>query len=177
MRLLASHQDLLLLTNPQEEEARQGMGRLAVLIFAASLALTATCIPISLALLTGAAAMIISGIVTADEAYKAIEWKTIVLIGSMIPFGIAMQRTGMSELISGSIAGALYGPIPWQLCWLSPYWQPLSLRSSPMWRQQSFSSRWCWLQIWVWIPAPLPSSSLSVPKTPLFCPHIRSMPC
>jgi di/tricarboxylate transporter len=112
MRLLASHQDLLLLTNPQEEEARQGMGWLAVLIFAASLALTATSMPISLALLTGAAAMIISGIVTADEAYKAIDWKTIVLIGCMIPFGIAMERTGMAELLSGSIALALAGAHP-----------------------------------------------------------------
>jgi len=112
LRLLASHQDLLLLTNPQEEEARQGMGRLAVLIFAASLALTATGMPISLALLTGAAAMIVTGIVTADEAYRAVEWRTIVLIGCMIPFGIAMERTGMAEIISASVSGALAGAHP-----------------------------------------------------------------
>lgn len=112
LRLLASHQDLLLLTNPQEEEARQGMGRLAVLIFAASLALTATSMPISLALLTGAAAMIITGIVTADEAYRAVEWRTVVLIGCMIPFGIAMERTGMAEIISASVSGALAGAHP-----------------------------------------------------------------
>ncbi len=112
LRLLASHQDLFLLTDPQEEETRQGMGRLAVLIFAASLALTATGMPISLALLTGAAAMIVTGIVTADEAYRAVEWRTIVLIGCMIPFGIAMERTGMSEIISSSVSGALAGAHP-----------------------------------------------------------------
>ena len=34
------------------------------------------------------------------------------MIGCMIPFGIAMERTGMAEIISASVSGALAGAHP-----------------------------------------------------------------
>ena len=109
LRLFARHQDLLLLSPPEGEELRYRMGRRAVLIFAASLGLTITGVPISLALLTGAAGMVLAGILTADEVYRAIEWKIIVLIGGLIPIGIAMEKTGAAALIGGFLTGALAG--------------------------------------------------------------------
>ena len=112
LKLLAGHQDLLVITPPEGEEVRHRMGRLAVLIFAASLALTITGVPISLALLTGAAGMVLSGILTADEAYRAIDWRIIILIGGLIPIGIAMENTGAAALIAGSLTGALAGAHP-----------------------------------------------------------------
>ena len=112
LRILASHQDLLLLTHPEGEEVRYKKGSLAVLIFIASLALTFTGMPISIALLTGAVAMILAGILTPDEAYHAIDWKSVVLIGGLIPFGIAMENTGASMAIASSFVDLLAGAHP-----------------------------------------------------------------
>ena len=112
LRLLASHQDLLLLTHPEGEEIRYKKGPLAVMIFIASLALTFTGMPISIALLTGAVAMILAEILTPDEAYHAIDWKSVILIGGLIPFGIAMENTGASRLIASSFVDLLAGAHP-----------------------------------------------------------------
>lgn len=112
LRLLASHEDLFLLTHPEGEEVRYKKGSLAVLIFIASLALTFTGMPISVALLTGAVAMILAGILTPDETYHAIDWKSVVLIGGLIPFGIAMENTGASRLIASSLTTLLVGAHP-----------------------------------------------------------------
>ena len=112
LRLLAGHKDLLLLTHPEGDAVRHGMAHLAVLIFASSLALTMTGVPLSLALLTGSAAMVVSGVLTIDEAYRAIEWKTIALIAGLIPLGIAMEKTGAAALVAGALIGSLGGAHP-----------------------------------------------------------------
>ena len=91
---------------------RHGKSTLAVLIFAGALALTMTGVPLSLALLTGAAGMVIAGVLKIEEAYRAIEWKTIVLIAGLIPLGIAMEKTGAAALIAGSLTEALIGTHP-----------------------------------------------------------------
>jgi di/tricarboxylate transporter len=112
LRLLLGHRDLLLLTPPEGEGVREHMGLLAVFIFGASLALALTGVPISLALLTGAAAMILAGVVKADEAYHAVDWRTIVLIAGLIPIGIAMEKSGMATLIAGFLSETLAGVHP-----------------------------------------------------------------
>ncbi len=112
LRLLAGNRDLILLTHPEGEGMRYGKSTLAVLIFAAALGLTLTGIPLSIALLTGALAMVITGVLTIDEAYRAIEWKTIVLIAGLIPLGIAMEKTGAAALLAGSLTDALLGMHP-----------------------------------------------------------------
>jgi len=83
-----------------------------VLIFASSLALTLTGVPLSLALLTGALAMVLSRVLGPADVYRAIDWKTIVLIGGLIPLGIAVEKTGAAALLAGSLAGVLSGTHP-----------------------------------------------------------------
>lgn len=112
LKNLSMNRDLLLLTHPEGKEVRYGRGHLAILIFAVSLVLTLTGVPFSLALLTGAVAMVFSGVLTLDEAYHAIEWKTIALIGGLIPLGIAMEKSGAAVLIAGSLTGAFAGTHP-----------------------------------------------------------------
>jgi len=110
--LLSGHRDLLLLTPPEGEGVRDHMGLVAVMVFAASLALALTGVPISLALLTGAAVMVLTGIVTADEAYHAVDWRTIILIAGLIPIGIAMEKSGMAALVAGFLSETLAGAHP-----------------------------------------------------------------
>ena len=56
--------------------------------------------------------MILAKILTPDEAYHAIDWKSVILIGGLIPFGIAMENTGASRLIASSFVDLLAGAHP-----------------------------------------------------------------
>jgi di/tricarboxylate transporter len=56
--------------------------------------------PILVSALIGVAAMFVSGCITPDEAYEEIDWMVIVLLGAIIPLGLAMQNTGTAELIA-----------------------------------------------------------------------------
>jgi di/tricarboxylate transporter len=56
--------------------------------------------PILVSAMMGVAAMFITGCITPDEAYEEIDWMVIVLLGAIIPLGLAMQNTGTAELIA-----------------------------------------------------------------------------
>jgi di/tricarboxylate transporter len=59
--------------------------------------------PILVSALLGVAAMFVTGCLTPDEAYEDIDWMVIVLLGSIIPLGIAMQNTGTALLIASQL--------------------------------------------------------------------------
>ncbi len=65
---------------------------LACFLFATILAMLG--FPISMAFLTGAFGMVLSKVISIEEAYKAIEWKVVFMLAGLIPLGIAMQKTG-----------------------------------------------------------------------------------
>ncbi|MCQ8894062.1 MAG: SLC13 family permease [Methanolinea sp.] len=112
LMVLAGHTDLQLISQPEGDPVQYRKGYLAVLIFAASLGLTLTGVPLSLSLLTGAVAMVLSGILGAADVYRAVDWKTIVLIGGLIPLGIAVEKSGAASLLAGSLTGMLSGAHP-----------------------------------------------------------------
>ena len=56
--------------------------------------------PIYIAAVVGATAMILTGCLTADEAYREIEWRAVFLIAGMLPLGIAMDKTGAALFVS-----------------------------------------------------------------------------
>jgi di/tricarboxylate transporter len=51
----------------------------------------------------GVIAMFLTGCLKPDEAYREIDWMVIVLLGSLIPLGIAMQNTGTAQYIAAGI--------------------------------------------------------------------------
>ena len=57
-------------------------------------------IRLSIALLTGAIGMILSGVLSIDEAYRAVSWKTVFLLASLIPLGLAVEQTGTAKWIA-----------------------------------------------------------------------------
>lgn len=68
---------------------------LAVGIFVTALLIAALeILSLPVAALLGAAAMFLSGCVTPEEAYREVNWPTLILIGSMLALGTAMQSTG-----------------------------------------------------------------------------------
>ncbi len=60
-------------------------------------------IQLSVALMTGALGMILSKVLTIDEAYQAVDWRTIFLLGGLIPLGIATEKTGTAAWIAHSV--------------------------------------------------------------------------
>lgn len=52
---------------------------------------------VAVALLVGAIGMIFSGVISVDEAYEAVSWKTVFLLAGLMPLGIAVQTSGTSD--------------------------------------------------------------------------------
>ncbi|MCP5101773.1 MAG: TRAP transporter large permease subunit, partial [bacterium] len=63
-------------------------------------------------LFTGALIMILSRTVGIDEAYRAVDWRTVFLLAGLIPLGIAMEKTGAAVFISQKIMALLQGGHP-----------------------------------------------------------------
>ncbi|HSF31194.1 MAG TPA: SLC13 family permease [Candidatus Tectomicrobia bacterium] len=87
---------------------------LAVGTFIAGLAATASGLaPVQIALTTAALVMLLSGILTLREAYEAIDWPILILLGAMMPVGYAFESTGAAQLLAGQVATVSdWGGIP-----------------------------------------------------------------
>ncbi|MCG6863903.1 MAG: SLC13 family permease [Thiogranum sp.] len=70
---------------------------------------------LSVSLLTGAVGMIVAGVLTIEEAYDAVSWKTVFLLASLIPLGLAVESTGTAAWIADRTL-TLLGDVPvWTL--------------------------------------------------------------
>ncbi|GMG88334.1 SLC13 family permease [Biformimicrobium ophioploci] len=56
--------------------------------------------PTGYALLLAAIGMVASGILSMEDAYRAISWKTVFLLAALIPLGVAVADTGTAEWIA-----------------------------------------------------------------------------
>ena len=69
--------------------------------FALTLALILfTDLRLSVALLTGAIGMVLSGVLSMEEAYRTVSWKTVFLLASLIPLGMAVETSGTAAWIA-----------------------------------------------------------------------------
>ncbi len=55
----------------------------------------------------------LTGVVPVKEVYEQIEWPVVVLLGSMIPLGVALESTGGAELIADGILAITAGLPAW----------------------------------------------------------------
>ena len=58
-------------------------------------------------MLTGALAMVLIGILDMDQAYRAVEWKSVFLVAGMLPLGTALAKTGAAALLGNALTSAL----------------------------------------------------------------------
>ena len=87
----------------------------AVIMIAMIVAMVVESIPVApvTSVLLAAVLMVVTGCVRSMEAaYKTINWQTIVLFAAMLPMSIALEKTGVSSMISGSIVDGLGGSGP-----------------------------------------------------------------
>jgi len=66
-----------------------------------------TSFKLSVCLMAGALGMILTRVLTIDEAYESIDWRTIFLLAGLIPLGIATEKTGTAGYIAHQVLGML----------------------------------------------------------------------
>ena len=64
---------------------------------------------ISMAMVMGAVAMVLTGCLTINEAHESIDWRTVFLVAGMLPLGTAMETTGTARFIADLMLDAIGG--------------------------------------------------------------------
>jgi len=101
---LRRDRDFMILETPPIESKRIEKAPLALMILAGVLiAVSTRVLHVSTAMLIGAVLMVLTGVLNMDEAYEAIEWKSVFLIAGMLPMGIAMQKTDTALFLAEKI--------------------------------------------------------------------------
>ena len=113
LMVLAREPDFLVLTETVQEAAKRHKAPLAALIMAAVITpVLFGWLPISIAAVVGGTLIVLTGCMSMEEAYRAIEWRPIFLIAGMLPLGTAMHQTGAASFLAErmvAIAGQ-FGP-------------------------------------------------------------------
>jgi len=99
------------LTVTRDDKVWLAIGMFAGAVAAASFGLIY--LPVALGLVV--IAYTLTGIVPLAELYDQIEWPVVVLLGSMIPLGAALETSGGTELIAGALVGLTDGLPPWAI--------------------------------------------------------------
>ena len=115
LQLLSNDPDFLILTPLGQAPPDTRRAPLAALIMLAVVAsVMAVDAPIAVAAVVGGSIMVLTGCLTMEQAYRAIDWRAIFLIAGMLPLGTAMQDTGAAEYLADQVMLLLgdAGPIP-----------------------------------------------------------------
>jgi len=110
-RLQKDRNFVVVTTEFPHEESRPHKVAYAGVFFAIALGLVLfSDLRLSVALLTGAMGMILAGVLKIEEAYQAVSWKTVFLLASLIPLGLAVETSGTAKWIAEqtlSVVGAM----------------------------------------------------------------------
>ncbi|MEC4684211.1 MAG: SLC13 family permease [Nitrospirota bacterium] len=102
--ILKDSKDLSFITPFEAEVMKTHKAKAALFCFAVALVLVVSgSVKLSVALMTGAVGMILTGVLSVDEAYNAVDWRTVFLLGGLIPLGVATEKTGAAAYIATQI--------------------------------------------------------------------------
>lgn len=85
---------------PREETRPHKVGWAGFFFGLAVFMVLFTDLRLSIALMTGAIGMVISGVLKIDEAYGSVSWSTVFLLASLIPLGLAVETSGTAKWIA-----------------------------------------------------------------------------
>jgi di/tricarboxylate transporter len=104
----------LTFATPLEGEIlRPGKAKLALVWFAVVMMMIIVLkIKVPIAFMTGALGMVITGVLSIDEAYQSVDWMVVFLLSGLIPLGIAFEKTGTAAFIARAILGLIGHPSP-----------------------------------------------------------------
>ena len=109
-------EDVVVLNMPAELEevlpaAQRAPHALAVLALVVALMISGL-VPNVQAALIGCLLMGLLGCIDFNSAYRSINWKSLILIVGMLPFSLALQRTGGVDLAADAVLGVVGGAAP-----------------------------------------------------------------
>lgn len=106
--------DVLGVLNVQRFNKKRAI--IVIAIFSSAFILGAlNILTLPVAMLTGALLVFLTRSITPEEAYRQVDWKVLILIGSMLALGVAMQTTGTAQFLSDLLT-RLIGT--WHPLWL-----------------------------------------------------------
>lgn len=116
LTLATEDRNFVVVTDYPKEEHRPSKIWHALFFFALALGLGLfTNMKLSVAMLTGAVGMLLAGVLNMEEAYNAVNWKTIFTLACLIPLGWAMDTTGTAAWIAQEAMRYLSGLPQWTL--------------------------------------------------------------
>ncbi len=117
-RMSKEQNDWVVLGEPLEKVAKATIDRkapiAATIMLAMILAMVFEWVPAVVAVMIAAILMIFTGCLrNVEDAYRTINWQSIVLIAAMMPMSLALEKTGASALVSTALVSGLgeYGPL------------------------------------------------------------------
>lgn len=101
---VAEDRSFLMLVPFKGEPRLRHKAALAGIIMITTVVITAlNVLPIEVALLAGAAVMVLARCITVPQAYQSIDTRIFVFIAGAIPLGLAIEKTGTSDLLAGGL--------------------------------------------------------------------------
>ena len=108
--------DFVVVTDfPRENERPEKLKYAAGFFFLTLFLVLFTDMRLSIALMSGAVGMILSGVIKIEEAYRSIGWQSVFLLASLIPLGIAVEQSGTAAWIAQQVLFLLDGVPIWVL--------------------------------------------------------------
>ena len=110
--LKSQHENLVICGSPEgmaknvenlTSKSYIALGALVIMI----LLLVFNIVPGSIAALISAGIVVLAGCIPISKAYNAVSWTSVIMIGAMIPMGMALQKTGAAQIAANSLVTSL----------------------------------------------------------------------
>jgi di/tricarboxylate transporter len=109
LRQLSRDPSFDVLTPIEGEESDPSKAITASLCFAGAIALAIAGFPLSISLMSGAVMMVLLRVLPIDDAYRAVDWRTVFLLAGLIPLGTAMDKSGAAAYVANGMTSLLAG--------------------------------------------------------------------
>ncbi len=114
LELIGSEPDFILLTDTMSQPLRTHKALTATLVMLGILLpVLLGFIPLAIMAVIGIALMVLTGCLKMEEAYRAIEWRSVFLIAGLLPLGAAMHQTGAAALLAQGVVETVGRFGPW----------------------------------------------------------------
>jgi di/tricarboxylate transporter len=109
LRKISQDRSFAVLTPIEGEETDPSKGVIAAFCFAGAVGLAIAGFPLAISLLSGAVVMVLLRVLPIDEAYRAVDWRTVFLLAGLIPLGTAMDKSGAAAFVANGLTTLLTG--------------------------------------------------------------------
>lgn len=96
---------------PMGNGAKTAIAILVAMVFA----LATGVVPAAIAGLVAAFLMVLLRVLTVDQAYRSVNWTTVILVGAMTPLSAAMTETGAAQLLADKLVAVVGDAGPYAL--------------------------------------------------------------